>query len=726
MNHPIPRPDPGDRPRLPGGPAAPADPTFYLPKVELPRLLGVVRRRAWIPLVFGIAAAAAAWVGTGRMTKYYVSSGSVHLSSGHAAPADLAPVVAEESKELEQMLSVEQGMRSNLVLERVIARLGLDSDPGFAPGAATPLQVLGVLSERLSVELRRGTRLIDIRVEDTDPERARRIVEAVKEEYERLSAERQGSLLEEMSRGLAAEEQRLREEMEAAEREVGRFREGNPVPGLGAADGMVAPRESLGLLTSRLNEAKAVRIGLEAEREAFSRFDPEDPDALAGLRQGTATEEVIGLVRAIREKEMEFATLKERYLQKHPKYIEADRELGQLRKGLEAALVTAAEAIEKSYQVALRNEEKLAGEVELASIRAADTEGLRARFTELERRAAESRGLHEQIAARLRETQLAGSVAASLLSWRDIPLAPELPSRPRRMLLVPVITALAMAFGTLVGAVLELTDRRVRGVASVMRATGVPMLGRLPQGGDRAGLVVLFSPSSSVAEAFRRLRAVLSPPGPSGSMQTVLFASATSGEGASFCAVNHAVSLAMEGHRTLLIDADLRTPGISREHLRERAGHMGLGGYLEGQASAADACVRTAVPRLYLISSGELRADAADLLSRTRFPALLDEAGNWFDRVVIDAPALLESSDAQVVSRYANRTCLVAGPGGADRAGLRDAADMVRSAGGNLVGFVWNERPAGRGETPVLAVARDALGDTPRSSLSLKPETPID
>src|SRR5690606_13187285 len=111
---------------------------------------------------------------------------------------------------------------------------------------------------------------------------------------------------------------------------------------------------------------------------------------------------------------------------------------------------------------------------------------------------------------------------------------------------------------------------------------------------------------------------------------------ARQGEGTSFCALNHAVSLAVQGHRTLLVDADLRKPGLSREHLKEPGGDRGLGSYLDGQASPADACVRTPVPKLYLMSSGEMKPNASELLSGTRFPALLEEAYRWFDRVVID------------------------------------------------------------------------------------------
>ena len=109
----------------------------------------------------------------------------------------------------------------------------------------------------------------------------------------------------------------------------------------------------------------------------------------------------------------------------------------------------------------------------------------------------------------------------------------------------------------------------MRDSAAAARATRAPLLAKLPQiefSGD--GMVLLSDPSSAGAEAFRRLRAILAPP-PGGTARTVLFASARAGEGKSFCALNYASSLAMQGHRTLLLDADLRRPGLSRQHLAE-------------------------------------------------------------------------------------------------------------------------------------------------------------
>jgi capsular exopolysaccharide synthesis family protein len=269
-----------------------------------------------------------------------------------------------------------------------------------------------------------------------------------------------------------------------------------------------------------------------------------------------------------------------------------------------------------------------------------------------------------------------------------------------------VIFAVAgAALGFLLGMVAlvaaELSDRRVRDAAAAARATGTPLLASVPaieNPGD--GMVLMTDPASAGAEAFRRLRVVLAPQPGGNSGRTVLFTSARAGEGKSFCALNHATALAMQGHRTLLLDADLRSAGLSREFVSGTE-ESGLGGYLAGKIEPANACYATSLPNLYVLSSGPMRPDAAELLAGTRFPSLLEDAFRWFDRVVIDAPPVLAVSDALSIARYADRCCLVVRDGGSDRRDLRRAADLIRSSAGNLVGFIWNEAPrAARGTAP--------------------------
>ena len=60
--------------------------------------------------------------------------------------------------------------------------------------------------------------------------------------------------------------------------------------------------------------------------------------------------------------------------------------------------------------------------------------------------------------------------------------------------------------------------------------------------------------------------------------------------------------------------------GLSRDHIADGNSESGLGGYLSGKTEAASACYATSLPNLYVLSSGPMRSDAAELAGRHPFP----------------------------------------------------------------------------------------------------------
>ncbi len=680
-------------PKTPQLPApAGADPTYFLPKVEPGRLLGILLRRGWMVVLATLLGGIALYAFASKLPKTYRAFGSVYVSSQAPLVLDIRAVAPEETRDLEQMRSVEQGLSASTLLMRLIEINGLDKDPAFAPVGTSEQALLEKISGRVKIELRRGTRIIDIQVDDTDPARAKRLVESLVAEYEKWTTDRQKLITQQASDGLAREEGRLRERMEGSARKVQEFRQAHPVPGLEGSESGSPVRDELSTLSAQLTETKATRLRLQSEFEAFAKFDSSKPEALAGLESSERGTEVLSQVRVLQLKEAEFGRVKERYMYKHPVYKEISNEIEILKKNLAETVRSAGQALEQRFKVAKENEMKLETEVADARGSAVGVEGIREQFHGIAREAEADRTLHDSVALRLRETSLAASVPASVLRWEDTPLTPENPSSPKKL----VLSAAGMFFGFLGGMVLlvglELGDRKVRDSAAAARATGAPLLATLPimeNSGD--GMVLVSDPASAGAEAFRRLRVVLAPPPGSNTARTVLFASAKAGEGKSFCALNYATALALQGHRTLLLDADLRGSGLSREHLTGSTEESGLGGYLAGKTDPATACFTTALPNLYLLSSGPMRADAAELLAGTRFPSLLEDAYRWFDRVVIDTPPVLAVSDMLAIARYADRACLVVRDGGSDSRELKRTAELIRSAGGNLVGFVWSE-----------------------------------
>jgi capsular exopolysaccharide synthesis family protein len=670
---------------------AAAEPTLYLPKVEPLRLFQILLRRGWLLLLGMAVAVAAMWTYLKGAPKIYESVGSVEVSSHAPDVLNIEGMSPEESKDLEQLLTIERNLASSALLLRVARANGLAEAADFAPPGTSEQGLVTRLAKRTRVKLDRGTRVVVIRVEDTVPERAKRLVESLVAEYDLWIKERREDLARRAGEGLAQEEVKLRAAMEAAAARLQAFREDHPVPGLAGRDGGGALDDELGTLNSQLTRTKSERLRLEAEYESFKSFDPADPDSLGGSGSTPRSDEVLAIARALQAKELEFAKVQERYLFKHPVFQEAAREVANLKEDLVEAVRSAGQALEKSYHVALENESKLQGEVDRARTVAVAVEGVRAGFDQVKREADAARELYAKVDTRLRETTLANAVAASAITWSEPPLVPEKAIKPSKRILLPLAGFAGMMAGMMLLVGMELRDGRVRDSAAAARATGVPMLSSLPpfEPGREGDLVLLSAPSSPTAEAFRRLRAALLPPPAKPGARTVLFASAGPGEGRSLCAMNYAASLAMQGRRTLLLDADLRRPGLSRDHLGE--GFSGLGDFLLGGCDPAKACFPTALPNLYLLSSGQMRNDAAELLSGTRFAVLLDEAYRWFDVVVIDSPPVLAVSDALAVARYADSTCMVVRKGAGERRGLRKAADLIRSSGGNLVGFVWNE-----------------------------------
>ncbi len=679
-------------------PAPAADPTVFLSKAEPGRLLDLLKRRAWIVVLLAFLGAVALYLFAASLPKSYRATGSVFVNSQAPVVLAIQAVAPEETRDLEQLRSVEQGMSGSSLLMRVIEKNGLAADPAFAPPGASQQTLLEIFSSRVQIELRRGTRIIDVQVEDTDPARARQLVESLVAEFENWTNERQTGITRQAGEGLAREEERQRERMDASARKLQEFREAHPIPGLEGAGGPLG--DALGTLSTQLTQATATRLRLEAEYEAVVKFDAASPQALAGLDTSERGSEVLSQVKALQLKEADFGRVKERYMFKHPVYKEIASEIALMKSTLAETVRTAGQAIEQRYRVAKENELKLAAEVAAARGNAVDVEGVREQFRALVREADADRTLHGAVALRLRETSLAAFVPASVVRWQNPPMLPERPHSPRKLVFAAVGAFGGFLAGLMLLAALELGDRKVRDSAAAARAIGAPMVATLPHlanAGD--GMVLLSDPSSAGAESFRRLRAVLAPP-PGSSARTVLFASAGAGEGKSFCALNYATSLALQGHRTLLLDADLRRPGLSRQHLGGTAPDSGLGGYLAGKIDPAQACFTTSLPNLYLLSSGPMREDAAELLAGTRFPSLLEDAYRWFDRVVIDTPAVLAVSDMLALARYADRTCLVVRDRGADRRELKRAADLIRSAGGTLVGFVWNESSGGTVDFP--------------------------
>lgn len=224
----------------------------------------------------------------------------------------------------------------------------------------------------------------------------------------------------------------------------------------------------------------------------------------------------------------------------------------------------------------------------------------------------------------------------------------------------------------------------------VPMAAGVPLGAIIPRKfTDDPHLVLVNRPGSPIAERYRRLRLKLDQPGPDGApRQIILVTSAVPEEGKTTTTVNLALAFAEDRDRkTLLIDADLRRPSVSR-YLTPPS-KLGLADVLSGDVSLDHALLDIKASHLSILPAGTPTSNPLQILQSDYLGGVFAELRRRFDRIVIDTPPTVPFTDAAVLGAICDGSVLVV------RAGKTTGTLINRAraslAHSTLLGVVLND-----------------------------------
>lgn len=307
--------------------------------------------------------------------------------------------------------------------------------------------------------------------------------------------------------------------------------------------------------------------------------------------------------------------------------------------------------------------------------------------------------VYQQLASELQTARITENGEGGYVSVIDVaqqPTAPVAPAR-KRIFITAVICGLLLGLGAAV--LLENLDDSVRSPEEIRVGMGLPVLGTIPRIRDAASrrgavstnarLVTHLDPRSPVAEAYRSLRTNLAFASPSANLRTVVFTSPGPADGKSTTVANLAITLAQQGQRTLIIDADLRRAVLDKVMGTSRS--PGLTDLLIGRASLDEAIRSSEFENLYVLPSGAFPPNPSELLGSAAMKTLLQEVGERFDIVLLDSPPLLAVTDAAVLSTVADGTVVVVRTGKTSRAAVRRALGQLTTVQGRLIGAVMND-----------------------------------
>lgn len=681
---------------------------FGADTIDLQDVLIILREKSWIIGVCVLVAVTLGLAYIARTPSTYRATSVLRVDPERANIVNFTDVASQDLADVELLQTIVLSFWSRPVLERVVKSNDLQTLPAFMPlpanGNPIPLETaIGFLRSLISVEIRRGTRLLDVSVEHGNPHMAQKLADAVAMAFIEETIHQRALTSQTAHDFLLEEAARLKQKLRESELRMQAYKEENP----NAASLEERQDTVVGKLTSlseQLADAKARRLRLETDWQEAERLQ-NDADALLQIPSVATHPQILDLQKQVTSLEQRIVTLKSRYTEKHPKMIEARASLEgvkesipetalQLPQLLRAAFDTAV-SNEESFQRALADQEKLA----LALTR----QGID--YNVLKRDVETDQAVYESILQRLKETDIAKGIESNnirLFEKAGFPGAPVKPQKTR-VLALSLLIGLVGGVGLSLG--LHVMDNSVRTVDQAEEATGLPVLGAIcRQSGanlSRDGLPVIKEPASTVAEGFRSLRASLALATGSARGHVTLLTSAVPSEGKTFVCLNYAAVLAQQGLRVLLIEADLRRPTVASILCNNRA-DPGVYGYLQGDVRLDRAVRPSGIANLDVITAGKISLNPAELLSGPRFGQLLKEAAPKYDRIVVDTAPVLALSDTLLLVKSVDSICLVVRSGNTTLRLINRAVQVLRRAEVKITGLILNRLPPNPGASSYI------------------------
>lgn len=550
--------------------------------------------------------------------------------------------------------------------------------------------------ERLDVDPRRDSYLVDVSFGHADPQVAAQTVNVLAEEYINMSLDQRIHASEKGRRFIEKQLEVTKAALERSEEELQAFSESNEIVTMDEKQNIAY--QKLADLNESLTKAQSARI---AKESLYRQTQSGDLGSISLIVDNP-------LVKSLKEElarvELQRSKLAETFTPEYPEMKRVEGQIAVLKKRIGSEEKRIVEAIRADYEAAKRREELLSAALEEQKKVVSEFNQRAIDYKILRREVDTNRGIYKALLQRLKEVEVTEGIKASniqVVDKAEVPLYPDEP-RPMRNLLLAIVVGLMGGVG--LAFVQENLDSSLKSPEDVEKYLVLPTLGVVPTIRQRKGngakpeasaeLIAHEEPMSHAAESLRTLRAALFLTTASGPPSRFIVTSARPQEGKSCVAANLAVSLSQMGKRVVLVDADLRRPRLHRIFDVEIS--PGLTNYLTGSSALPELLRKTAVPSVELVASGPIPPNPAELLDSERMRLILDELERRYDFVLLDAPPALGFADVPLLSRFAGSVLLVVRAGETPRKIARRAGDYLLRIQAKVLGVVLNDVAADR------------------------------
>jgi len=390
------------------------------------------------------------------------------------------------------------------------------------------------------------------------------------------------------------------------------------------------------------------------------------------------------------------------------KLAELNQEIAQWQAlyGPSGATMLRLKAEATQTEAALRQQRRLGVVLNPVAQRPASAQQ-QAHLAALQQEAASNRATYEATATRLKEAGMLMGSALGTISVVDPAVPVSTLATPSQFLRGTLGALMGLLLGMAFVALRERFSSTFSEPAALGKYLGLPVLGAIPV--DRFGedgkpydevnqepaLHLNFETDLETAEAFRSIRSsILLGASSKTGLRRLLFTSAGASEGTTFVIGNLGAALASAQRRVLLVDGNLRSPGLHKIFGADN--ERGLADLLsrqisESAVSSRDVIRETQIPDLYLLAAGQAGTRAPEILSSVQLPNLLREFAKGFDLVLVDSAPALPYADTRSLARAVDGVVMVVKSGSTGKHQAMEAREAISQDGSPIIGAILTE-----------------------------------
>lgn len=653
--------------------------------IGLGEIISILLERVWIIVLCTALCLIGGYAYVKRSPKIY-SAQTLLFVEAKKNVVNIQEVSHENLRSYDVMQTNLQLIRSKPLLARVAKKLDLAHNANFWGKFYNPEKIpsdeatTNFLSSIVFSSLREGTTLIDVRVEHQIPTLAQKVANEISREFILKNIEDRSTASEVALEFLFKQADKMNTELLQSEQNAHEYREKSKTTSIDS--------ETFDDLNRRFNEVRKSRMMLEADLNEIQKSG-NDSKRLLVLRTINEDPSVKNLINSMEKKQEEAVGLSQRFTEAHPKVIQARGELSSLSASLNNAVFEAARNVYPRYMAESAQEKHLESMIGSRSRESIE-------YKALNRELDSNREIYKTLVTRIKETEVTKALEADDIKIVEEALLPRSPVKPNvpKIMLASFVGGLFLSFTLAFG--LNFLDTSIKSPDQIESQLKLPVLTVVPEAkivskGTKEDL------NSAARESFRSLVVSLKLLGRKEDARSFLFTSALPAEGKTYCSYHCAVQLASQGHKTLLIDADLRKP-LLHELVPNGKLEQGLSELLAQQMSFADVVRQTPIENLSFISAGSRSPNPPKLLANKAFATVMQAALQYFDFVLVDSAPINAVADTLLLAEHVQKICLIARAGVTpEKALVRAVQSLTGSAEKQPAGFILNRYKSRRG-----------------------------